>query len=424
MEVAVIGAGYVGLIQAAGLAHLGNRVRLGESNGGRVAALKRGELPIYEPGLGDLFDRAVNQGLLSFHTDNLAAVHGAQVVFLTLPTPPDGNGAADLSFIEAVIDEIGPHLGPDVTLVTKSTVPVGTAARLQQRLADLGSDAGIVSNPEFIAEGHAVDDFLKAERVVIGAFERSHANRVAHLYRGLSAEIVVTDPATAELVKYASNAYLATRLTYANSIANLAEDLGADAPTVLRAMGLDRRIGPAFLRPGPGYGGSCFPKDTRAFLAIALNHGYDFSILRAVIEADELQRTRIVDRCAALLDGSLEGKRIAVWGIAFKAGTDDTRESPALRLAAGLSLLGADVVMTDPEASTDDFVTMPNPVAASRDAELVLVATEWPEFLRAELDEVAKVMAGDIVFDVRNLLDPSAVRAAGLRYVGLGRPTA
>ncbi len=424
MEVAVIGAGYVGLIQAAGLAHLGHTIRLGEADDGRLAALERGELTIYEPGLGDLFDRAVDQGLLSFHSDNLAAADGADVVFLTLPTPPDGNGAADLSFIEAVTDQIAPHLGPDVTLVIKSTVPVGTASRLQQRLSDLGSSAGVVSNPEFIAEGNAVDDFLKAERVVIGAFDRSHANRVADLYRGLSAEIVMTDPATAELVKYASNAYLATRLTYANSIANLAEDLGADATTVLRAMGLDRRIGPAFLRPGPGYGGSCFPKDTRAFLAVARDRGYDFSILRAVIEADELQRTRIVDRCAALLDGSLEGKRIAVWGIAFKAGTDDTRESPALRLAAGLSLLGADVVMTDPEASTDDFATAPNAIAASTGADLVLVATEWPEFIRVPLDRVAQVMAGDLVYDVRNLLEPSAVRAAGLRYVGLGRPTA
>jgi UDPglucose 6-dehydrogenase len=422
VDIAVIGAGYVGLIQAAGLAHLGYRVRIGESNGDRVSSLGEGRLPIYEPGLGDLFERALYQGLISFHHDNLEAVDGAQVVFLTLPTPPNGSGAADLSIIEKVVDQIGPHLGPDVTLVTKSTVPVGTAARLQSRLRELGSEAGVVANPEFIAEGHAVDDFLKAERVVIGAFDHSHGRRVAELYRGLEAEVVLTDPATAELVKYAANAYLATRLTYANSIANIAEAVGADALTVLHAMGMDRRIGSAFLRPGPGYGGSCFPKDTRAFLAIAENSGYDFSLLRAVVETDERQRTRIVDRCVALLDGSLEGKRIGIWGIAFKAGTDDIRESPALRLAAALSLLGADVVMTDPEADTEDFTTEPNPVAAAEGADLLLVATEWPEFIRVPFDEVAKAMTGDIVYDVRNLLDPEAVRQAGLRYVGLGRP--
>ncbi len=424
MDIAVIGAGYVGLIQAAGLAHLGFRVRIGESNGDRISALGQGQLPIYEPGLGDLFERAFHQGLITFHHDNLEAIDGVQVVFLTLPTPPNGSGAADLSIIERVIDQIGPHLGPDVTLVTKSTVPVGTAERLQSRLRELGSEAGIVSNPEFIAEGNAVDDFLKAERVVIGAFDRSHGRRVAELYRGLDAEIVLTDPATAELVKYAANAYLATRLTYANSIANIAEEVGADAITVLHAMGMDRRIGSAFLRPGPGYGGSCFPKDTRAFLSIAEEWGYDFGILRAVVEADELQRTRIVDRCVALLDGTVEGKRIAIWGIAFKAGTDDTRESPALRLAAALSLLGADIVMTDPEATTPDFTLEDNAVSAAAGADLVLVATEWPEFMRVPLDEVAKAMAGDIIYDVRNVLDPAEVGDAGLRYVGLGRPLA
>jgi UDPglucose 6-dehydrogenase len=188
-------------------------------------------------------------------------------------------------------------------------------------------------------------------------------------------------------------------------------------------MGMDRRIGPSFLRPGPGYGGSCFPKDTRAFLAIAESRGYDFSILRAVVATDEMQRTRIVDRCVDLLDGSVDGKRIAIWGIAFKAGTDDIRESPAVRLAAALSLLGADVVMTDPEATTEDFTTESNAVAASAEADLVLVATEWPEFIRTEFDEVAKVMSGDLIYDVRNLLDPAVVRAAGLRYVGLGRPS-
>lgn len=423
MRVAVLGAGYVGLVQTAGLTYLGHEVRLGEPNPQRVDELRARKIPIYEPGLSELLERAFDNGLLSIHTSNRDAVDGADVIFLTLPTPPGANGRADLRIVEAVVDELAPALTDNQLLVTKSTVPVGTADALHARLRSHGCGAGVVSNPEFLAEGSAVDDFMRAERIVIGAFDPSHAAAVADLYAGLPAKIVTTDPRSAELVKYAANAYLATRLTFANAVANIAEEVEADAVQVLDAMGMDRRIGGHFLRPGPGYGGSCFPKDTRAFLSITDAVGYDFPLLRAVVDTNELQRARILDRTERLL-GDLSGKVIAVWGIAFKARTDDTRESPALHLARGLAVRGAGIVMTDPEAVNDEFPQTTDPVEAARGADLVLVATEWPEFRRVDLDAVAGVMRGRLVYDVRNLLDPAAVRAAGLEYVGLGRPNA
>jgi UDPglucose 6-dehydrogenase len=421
MEIAVIGAGYVGLVQAAGLAHLGHRVRLGEVNGDRVRLLRDGTFPIFEPGLAELFEQGMLQGQISVHSDNLDAIDGAAVVFLTLPTPPGSDGRANLSFIDDVVDQIAPHLHPEAILVTKSTVPVGTAERIRKRLRDLGCGAGVVSNPEFLSEGNAVEDFLRAERIVVGAFEDEHGHVIADLYRGLPAKVVLTDPVSAELTKYAANAYLATRLTFANSISNLAEELGADALQVIEGVGLDRRIGHHFMRPGPGYGGSCFPKDTSAMLAMSRHIGYDFAILEAVVRTNDLQRSRIVDRCEQLL-GGLDGRRIGVWGIAFKAGTDDVRDSPAVALADALAARGATVTMYDPEATVDRHPVAASALDAADGAELLLVATEWPVFQQVPADRVAERMAGDLVYDVRNLLDPATVRAAGLRYVGLGRP--
>ena len=420
MRIAVIGAGYVGLVQAAGLAHLGHSVSLGESRSDRVADLREGLLPIYEPGLADLFAHGLDQGLIEVYEDNLDAIDGRDVVFLTLPTPEGNGGRADLSIVESVVDQIAPHLGSDTTVVTKSTVPIGTAEMLRKRLRDAGSTVGIVSNPEFLSEGNAVEDFLRAERIVVGAFEEEHARRVVEVYQGLPSTVVVTDPTSAELLKYAANAYLATRLTFANAIANLAEEVGADALEVIEGMGLDRRIGRHFMRPGPGYGGSCFPKDTTALLAIAQDVGYDFALLRSVIETNELQRARIIERVRDLLDG-LEGRRIALWGVAFKAGTDDLRESPALDLARRLSAEGAAVVMFDPEATTEEFPMAADELSATDGADLLLVATEWPQFQQVELEAVAERRAGDVVYDVRHLLDPESVTSVGLRHVGLGR---
>lgn len=419
MNVAVIGAGYVGIVQAAGLAHLGHKVSLADADAVRVGRLRAGEIPIYEPGLAELVERAVSRGLLEFHTENVAAVADARVVFLTLPTPPDGDGAADTRIVLGVAAELAPHLGGDAVVATKSTVPVGTAARIRDVLREAGSEAGVVANPEFLSEGNAVEDFLRAERIVVGAFEPDHGRVVADLYRGLAAQVLAMDPASAELVKYGANAYLATRLTFANALADIAEDVGADVDRVIAAIGLDRRIGPHFMRPGPGYGGSCLPKDTTAFLAMTAGAGHEFRLLRAVVDTNREHQERIVRRCLELLGDS---RRVALWGVAFKAGTDDVRESPGVGIARRLRESGVEVVAFDPEATVTDLPLAPDPVSAAVDADLLLVATEWPELLRVDLGEVAKVMAGDVVYDVRNHLDPLKARAAGLRYVGLGRP--
>jgi UDPglucose 6-dehydrogenase len=423
MNVAVLGAGYVGLVQAAGLSSLGHHVRLGESNPDRVDELRARKVPIYEPGLGELIEKAFDNQALTVHSSNLEAVEGTQVVFLTLPTPPSDDGSADLRILFSVVDQLAPVLTDDQLIVTKSTVPIGTAQAVLDRLRAAGCNAGVVSNPEFLAEGSAVADFMRAERIVVGAFERAHADTVGELYTGLPGQVVKMDPVSAELVKYAANAYLATRLTFANAIANISEEVGADALQVLGAVGMDRRIGPHFMRPGPGYGGSCFPKDTRALLAITERLGYPFPLLEAVVVTDALQRERIVERALALL-GNGSDRRVAMWGAAFKARTDDVRESPALIVARGLSAAGVTVVVTDPEAVTDEFRQTDDPVEAASGADLLIVATEWPEFRRVDLQAVARAMRGRIVYDVRNLLDPDAVRSVGLEYIGLGRPNA
>ncbi|HSJ27915.1 MAG TPA: UDP-glucose/GDP-mannose dehydrogenase family protein [Acidimicrobiia bacterium] len=423
MNVAVLGAGYVGLVQAAGLTSLGHRVRLGESNPDRVDELRARKIPIYEPGLGELIEKAFDNQALTVHSSNAEAVAGTRVVFLTLPTPPSDDGSADLRILFAVVDELAPVLTDDQLIVTKSTVPIGTAHAVRERLRAAGCYAGVVSNPEFLAEGSAVADFMRAERIVVGAFERAHADTVGELYTGLPGQVVKTDPVSAELVKYAANAYLATRLTFANAIANISEEVGADALQVLEAVGMDRRIGPHFMRPGPGYGGSCFPKDTRALLAITESLGYPFPLLQAVVDTDAKQRERVLERALAML-GDEGDRRVAMWGAAFKARTDDIRESPALVIARGLRAAGVHVVVTDPEAVTDEFRQTDDPVEAAVEADLLIVATEWPEFRRVDLEKVARAMRGRLVYDVRNLLDPDAVRAAGLDYIGLGRPNA
>jgi len=424
MDIAIIGAGYVGLVTGGGLANLGHRVRLGESNAERVELLLSGGVPIYENGLPDMLSRAIERGLLSFHTSNKEAVTGADFVFLALPTPEGPDGRADLQYVHAVVDELANEVEDGTIFVVKSTVPPGSVASLRKRLADLGSPARIVSHPEFLREGRAVDDFLQPDRIVVGAWEESDARAVADLYRGIDAPVVITDPTSAEMIKYASNAYLAARLTFVNTLANVCEAVGADILDVVEGLGMDHRIGPHFLQPGPGYGGSCFPKDTSALIAVAQDAGYDFELLRAVIEADEDQRRRVADKVRQAAGGGLRGRRIGMWGIAFKAGTDDVRESPAMRIAALLEADGAEVVAYDPEADTDLLTMAPDPVAAATDSDVLLIATEWPEFLTVDMLEVAKAMRGHRVVDARNLLDPKKVRAVGLDYWGLGRPGA
>ncbi len=424
MDVAIIGAGYVGLVTGAGLANLGHTVRLGEANAERVELLRSGGVPIYEQGLPDLLSRAIERQSISFHESNVEAISGSQLIFLCLPTPEGEDGRADLRFIHAVIDELANQVDEGTLFVVKSTVPPGTVASLRKRLADLGSSARVASHPEFLREGRAVDDFMEPDRIVIGAYESEDADAIASLYRSLDTEIVSTDPTSSEMIKYANNSYLAARLTFANALANLCEAVGADVIDVIHGIGLDHRIGPHFLQPGPGYGGSCFPKDTAALIGVAEDAGYDFNLLKAVIEADHEQRRRVADKVRQAAGGGLKGRRVAMWGVAFKAGTDDVRESPALRIARLLQEDGAEVVAYDPEAHSDELSHAEDPVAAVRDADVLLVATEWPEFITVDMDDVAEAMKGYRVVDARNLLDPAKVREAGLDYWGLGRPSA
>jgi UDPglucose 6-dehydrogenase len=423
MQVAIIGAGYVGLVTGGGLAGLGHRVRLGEVDPDRVARLKSGDVPIFEQGLPDLLSRGSERGLISYHTSNIEAVAGAQLVFLCLPTPAGDDGRADLGLIHAVVDELANEVADEAIFVIKSTVPPGTVASLRKRLADLGSPARIVSHPEFLREGKAVEDFMEPDRIVVGAYDDGDAEAIVGLYRSLDANVVRTDPTSAEMIKYASNSYLAARLTFVNTLANVCEAVGADVIDVISGMGMDHRIGPHFLQPGPGYGGSCFPKDTAALIGVAEDAGYDFELLRAVIEADHQQRRRIAEKIRQAAGGGLRGRRVAMWGVAFKAGTDDVRESPALRIAELLTEEGADVVAYDPEGTTDQVTMAADPIEATRDADVLFVATEWPEFLTVDMTEVAEAMKGFRVVDSRNLLDPRTVRAAGLDYWGLGRPS-
>lgn len=424
MKVSIIGAGYVGLVTGAGLANLGHSVKIGEADPDRVSRLNAGDIPIFEQGLPDLMARARERGMITFFNSNKEAVADSDLVFLCLPTPEGDDGRANLEYVENVIDELANELEDGALFVVKSTVPPGTVASLSKRLADLGSPAGVVAHPEFLREGRAVEDFMKPDRIVIGAFEDAHADQVGELYQTLDSQVIKTDPTSAEMIKYASNSYLAARLTFVNALANVCEAVGADIVDVIAGLGSDHRIGPHFLQPGPGYGGSCFPKDTSALIAVAEDAGYDFQLLRAVIEADEQQRRRIADKVRLAAGGGLRGRRIAMWGVAFKAGTDDVRESPAVRIASLLTSDGAEVVAFDPEATVEGLVNAASPLEAVEGADVLFVATEWPEFGAVDLKEVAARMRGHRIVDARNLLDPKQVRAAGLDYWGLGRPRA
>ncbi len=420
MQIAVIGAGYVGVVTGAGLAYLGHTVRLGERDPAKLATLSAGRVPFFEAGLDRLLAEGIDNNLISFHADNKEAVEGARVVFIALPTPPDEDGSADISYIEGALEDLGPRLEPQTVVVLKSTVPVGSVARFQAFLDELGAEATVISNPEFLREGSAVGDFLHPDRVVIGTRNQDAAEVMLELYQALQAPVVVTDPASSEMIKYASNAYLATRITFANAIANLCESVGADVKDVLLGMGYDRRVGFHFLNPGPGYGGSCFPKDTRALVAIADQAGYDFSLLRGVIEVNELQRQRVIEKVRAAV--VLEGATVGLWGLAFKAGTDDIRESPAVFLAEELIAAGATVQAFDPEAAhVDGVIRVDDPIQAAKDADVLLIATEWPEFQSVDLRAIRDAMASPHIIDARNMLDPDAVRHLGMEYEGIGR---
>lgn len=422
MRVAVIGAGYVGLVQAVGLASLGHYVAVGERNPERVGALLAGKAPVAEPGLEELLVAAHDR--LAISDDNHAAVRDAEVVFIAVPTPEGPDGSADLSIVDAVVDEVTPSLRPASVLALKSTVPIGTIDRLSNRLIARGRhDVHVVSNPEFLAEGSAVADFANPDRIVIGARSEEAAQVLIDLYSGLKAPMVVTDPVSAEMIKYASNAYLATRVTFGNAIANVCEAVGADVSDVLLGMGHDSRIGHHFMKPGPGFGGSCFPKDTKALVRIAEAAGYRFSLLEGVIAVNEAQHQRVVEKVRDAVGGTLTGCTVGLLGLAYKAGTADVRGSPALELARLLSSSGATVRAFDPEvrSDVDGIEVVDSIVEAARNADALLIATEWEQFAALDVEAVGAVMRGDAIVDSRNVLEPKAVRAAGLRYTGIGR---
>lgn len=418
MNVTVIGAGYVGMVQAVGLASLGHRVRLGEANPDRVAMIQSGDSPIFEEGLSALLRQVLEDGTLSVHSNNLDALSEADVIFVALPTPSAPDGTADLSAIGGLLAEIAAHLPDGVVLVFKSTVPVGTVAKTQR---ELGDRVHVASNPEFLREGSAVSDFLHPDRIVIGVADTDAGEKLRKLYDAIEAPLVMTDPASAELAKYAANAYLATRVTFGNAIANLCEAVGADVKDVLDGIGHDHRIGRHFMRPGPGFGGSCFPKDTQALVKAAEQAGYDFTLLKSVITENEVQRSRVLDKVRTAAGGELAGVPVAVWGAAYKGGTDDLRSSPALWLIQRMDAEGAAVTVFDPAATVDGITMAGSPLEAASGAAVLLVATEWDMFSTVDMTDVAAVMDGQWVIDARNMLDPAEVRGAGLRYRGIGR---
>ena len=420
--VAVVGAGYVGLTTAACLSRLGHRVICADIDEARVSGLQRGKIPIHEPGLAELVRAGLDADRLSFVRGSAAAAARADFVFLCVPTPAGARGGTDLSYLEAAASEIGPSLAPGAVVVNKSTAPAGTTGILQHALGR--TDVAVTSNPEFLRQGSAVHDFLNPDRIVVGAADASVAERVAGLYSGLGAPVLITDPASAETMKYAANAFLATKLSFTNAVAALCEAVGADVNDVLAGMGYDPRIGRDYLRPGPGWGGSCLPKDTRALIDAADAAGYDFALLRSVVAANDAQFARIVDKVACQV--TLDGARIALLGLAFKAGTDDTRDSPALEIARRLTAAGAVVHAYDPavpaSAVTEaiGIVVMGDAYEACQDAAALVVATEWDEFRQLDFDRIAQVMAQPHVVDARNVLDPAALERLGFTYSGLG----
>ena len=394
----------------------------------KVERLSRGEIPILEAGLPELVRAGIDGGRLSFVLGAAAAVPDAEFVYLCVPTPQCNDGSADLSYIRDAAREIGPLLAPECIVVNKSTVPVGSTRVVEEVLGR--DDVTVVSNPEFMREGSAVHDFMHPDRIVIGSHDQAAAARVASLFSVLRAPVIVTDPASAETIKYASNAFLAAKVSFANAVANVCEAVGADVRDVLLGMGYDKRIGFEFLKPGPGYGGSCFPKDISALIRIAEDAGYDFGLLRGVDQVNAEQFARVVAKVERMVGGSVDGKTVAVWGLTFKARTDDLRQSPALEISRRLSERGAHVRAYDPtvdpsRADTDDrmagITVGADPYGVCEGAAVLVVLTEWDEFRRLDFAKVASALDEPRVVDARNLLDPAALRRRGFAYEGIGR---
>jgi UDPglucose 6-dehydrogenase len=422
MRVAVFGAGYVGLVTGACFADLGHDVVVRDVVSEKIEALRRGEVPIHEEGLDELIER--NKSRLRFTTEVDEAIEGADVVYVAVGTPPTYSGDADLSAVWTVVDEL-PRLDRRIVLAMKSTVPVGTGRTVRHRLDERGlANVGYVSNPEFTAEGTAVRDFMQPDRIVIGGFDDTDVDLVEQLHEGIDAPVVRCDVASAEMIKLAANAALVTRISFINEIANVCEATGADVLTVAQGIGLDRRIGNNFLRAGIGYGGSCFPKDSLALKQLAANSGYNFQLLNAVIEVNELQKRRVIGKLERRL-GSLRGKKIALLGLAFKPGTDDMREAPSLVLAGRLLAEGAHVSAWDPVADArallEGVQITDSALDALEGADAAVVVTEWPELRELDWAEAAGRMRQRVLIDGRNMLDADEMGAAGFEYEGIGR---
>ena len=424
-KVAVIGTGYVGLTTGACLAHLGHTVICADIDAEKVANLNEGIVPIVELGLQALVNQGLANGRLSFVVGSDFAVKDCEIAFLCVPTPQGEDGSADLSYIRSAAEQIAPHLPHEAIVVNKSTVPVGSTKVVERALKR--ADIKVVSNPEFLREGSAVQDFLKPDRIVIGSDDQSAALKVASLYDGFTTRVIITDPASAETIKYAANAFLATKLSFINAIAAICEGVGADINDVVVGMGSDRRIGENFLRPGPGWGGSCFPKDSRALIKIAEDAGYDFELLAGVLAVNDKQFERMADKVRIAVGGDLRGKTIAAWGLTFKAGTDDLRDSPALAVISRLIAAGAKVRAFDPTVTAprndilDGLHIANDAVDACRAANALVVLTEWDEFKWVSPVDVAAVIATKNLIDSRNILDRAQWIRDGFTYQGVGR---
>jgi UDPglucose 6-dehydrogenase len=432
MHIAVIGTGYVGLVTGACFAEFGVEVTCVDVDESKIERLKNGIIPIYEPGLDTIVEKNAAAGRLHFTTDIADAVKGAAVVFLAVGTPPKADGSPDMSYYQQAAKDVAESINGYKVLVTKSTVPVGTGKWLREFVsANLKSktDFGVASNPEFLREGAAIQDFMRPDRVVIGSNEPEAIEVMKELYRPLyliETPIVITSLEAAELIKYAANAFLATKITFINEIANLCDAIGCDVHDVARGMGMDNRIGRKFLHPGPGYGGSCFPKDTRALTTVADQFGVETRIVDAVIDANERQREAMIPKIEKLV-GDLSGKRIGMLGLSFKPETDDMRESPAIDIVNSLVAKGSIVKAFDPVAMEEAKHCLPNieyaedEYDAIRDADVLVIVTEWNQFRALDMDKVKSLLKSPKIADLRNIYEPEDMRELGFEYVGVGR---
>jgi UDPglucose 6-dehydrogenase len=432
MQIAVIGTGYVGLVTGACFAEFGTSVTCVDVDAEKIARLNDGQIPIYEPGLDQLVSKNKAAGRLQFTTDVRAAVEQSLVIFLAVGTPPKEDGSADLSYIESAALDVARHMNGYKVLVTKSTVPVGTGERLRRLIREHQQrfDFGIVSNPEFLREGAAIDDFMHPNRVVIGSRDEPAVAIMRDLYRPLyliETPVVITSLEAAELTKYAANAFLATKISFINEVANLCDRIGCDVHDVARAMGMDNRIGRYFLHPGPGYGGSCFPKDTTALLSVAKEYGAESRIVEAVVEVNDRQRAKMVEKIERLMAGEIKGKQVAVLGLSFKPETDDMREAPSVDIIRALIERGARVRAYDPVAAEHarkvlpDVEYAPDEYEAADGADVLVFMTEWNQFRALDMQKIKGLMRVPRIADLRNIYEPQRMRELGFDYAGVGR---